>query len=204
MRTYTCLIAAILAVLLIAPASFAADKKASAKKDKTIKSVSPPPVKPATIQPTTGEEAKPIEVNQQTLQSPKSPSAGEQINWEVLSGGGGQMSTTGYQIRGTLGQTAAGFASTTGHNIHHGYWQNFASSTDCCDFPGDANNDGICDIGDCVWTLNWIFKYGPDPPCFNEAEVNEDCSIDIGDVVWTLNYIFKYGPPPTCGCYPTP
>lgn len=127
-------------------------------------------------------------------------STGEQINWQVLSGGGGPMSTTGYILNGTLGQTVAGLTSTTGQSIHQGYWQNFGA-VGCCDTPGDANDDGVCDIGDCVYLLNFIFREGAYPVCGDEGDPNGDCSADVGDVVYILSYIYREGPYPVCGCW---
>jgi hypothetical protein len=137
-----------------------------------------------------------------TLESQKGPAstAGEQINWQVLSGGGGPMSTTGYTIRGTLGQTAAGLTSTTGQSVNQGYWQNFGAAG-CCDTPGDANDDGMCDIGDGVYLISYIFKEGPYPICMEEGDANVDCWVDVGDVVYIVSYIFREGAYPECGCW---
>lgn len=126
-------------------------------------------------------------------------SAGEQINWQVLSGGGGASSNTLYQLNGTLGQTATGWVATTGQSIHQGYWQNFELES-CCNTPGDANNDGITDIGDCVYIINYIFKEGPYPICMAEGDANYDCIVDVGDPVYLIGYIFREGPYPECGC----
>ncbi len=63
---------------------------------------------------------------------------------------------------------------------------------------GDVNNDGIVDLGDVVYVINYLFKSGPAPDPLWIANVNGDEVIDIGDVVYLINYLFKGGPPPCC------
>jgi len=62
--------------------------------------------------------------------------------------------------------------------------------------PGDANADGLVNIGDCVYTINFIFREGPGPIPYDAGNANCDIMVDIGDVVYTINYIFRDGPPP--------
>jgi len=62
---------------------------------------------------------------------------------------------------------------------------------------GDANGDGIADISDVVYLIEYIFGGGPAPvPVFWSGDV--DCSrrIDISDVVWMLDWMFNQGPAP--------
>jgi len=63
---------------------------------------------------------------------------------------------------------------------------------------GDANGDGMVDIGDVVALLNYLYRNGapPDPPAV--GDVNTDQIVDLGDVVYMINYLFKGGPEP-CG-----
>jgi len=63
---------------------------------------------------------------------------------------------------------------------------------------GDANADGNIDVGDCVYLIYYIFKYGPEPSPLESGECNCDRIIDLGDIVYLINYIFKHGPPPQC------
>lgn len=63
---------------------------------------------------------------------------------------------------------------------------------------GDANADGQVDIGDCVYTLHYIFRGGAPPMPYESGDSNCDDTVDIGDVVYTLNYIFREGAPPGC------
>lgn len=80
----------------------------------------------------------------------------------------------------------------------------------CCDTPGDANNDGGCNIGDQVYIDNYIFRQsqcatnppiGCAPDCPAEGDPNNDGSVNIGDDVFLGNYIFRpeASPVPVCG-----
>jgi hypothetical protein len=63
---------------------------------------------------------------------------------------------------------------------------------------GDANGDGVIDIADVVYLINYLFIDGlvPDPLWLGDA--NCDGVVDIGDVVYLLNYLFLGGPAPGC------
>jgi CubicO group peptidase (beta-lactamase class C family) len=67
-------------------------------------------------------------------------------------------------------------------------------------FPsiGDANDDGIIDIGDAVHVLNYLFREGAAPDPLWIGDVNCDEVVDLSDVVCLLNYLFKGGPPLAC------
>jgi hypothetical protein len=61
---------------------------------------------------------------------------------------------------------------------------------------GDCNNDGILDIGDIVYLINYVFYGGSEP--ILPSDVNKDDVIDIGDIVYLINYVFYNGPQPVC------
>ena len=63
---------------------------------------------------------------------------------------------------------------------------------------GDANGDGIIDIADAVYLLNYLFIGGPEPELLEAGDANCDEVIDIADVVYLINYLFTGGPPPGC------
>lgn len=127
------------------------------------------------------------------------PTAGEQIKWQVISGGGTSGSSTNYKLAGTVGQTAAGLGASTNYKVNSGYWQNF-TTTSCCTVAGDANNDNSTNVGDAVYTINHVFKGGPAPTCKDEGDANFDCRTNVGDAVYLINHVFKGGAAPQCGC----
>ncbi len=44
------------------------------------------------------------------------------LNWQVVSGGGGPMDSTHYTLRSTAGQGATGQASSPHYGLSAGYW----------------------------------------------------------------------------------
>jgi len=61
---------------------------------------------------------------------------------------------------------------------------------------GDPNFDGVVNIGDAVYIINYIFKDGAYPTPFAAGDTNNDGTISLGDAVYLVNYIFKNGPAP--------
>ncbi len=70
------------------------------------------------------------------------------------------------------------------------------------DYRGDVNiipnGDGVVDIGDVVFLINYLFKHGSAPVPFMEGDTNCDGNIEVGDVVFLINYLFKNGTVPKC------
>ena len=122
---------------------------------------------------------------------------GEQINWQVISGGATDGFSANYKLLGTVGQTAVGSGTSTNYTVGHGYWQDFSSSSAmCCDISGDANNDGIIGISDLTYFVDYMFNSGPAPVCFEEFDNNSDCISGISDLTYFVDYMFNYGPDP--------
>jgi hypothetical protein len=61
---------------------------------------------------------------------------------------------------------------------------------------GDANADGVIDIGDVVYLVSYLYRNGPVPNPLEVGDCNCDGIVDVGDVVYLINYLFKGGPPP--------
>ena len=62
---------------------------------------------------------------------------------------------------------------------------------------GDANADGVINVGDVVYLATYLYRAGPAP----EPLWTGDCScsgvVDLGDVVHLVSYLFKGGPAPS-------
>jgi hypothetical protein len=66
---------------------------------------------------------------------------------------------------------------------------------------GDSNADGLVDIGDAIYLINYMFKDGPPPqPHMCVGDVNNDGITNIGDALYLINYMFKDGPAPGSCC----
>ena len=63
---------------------------------------------------------------------------------------------------------------------------------------GDANADGVIDLGDVVYLINYLYRDGSAPNPLEAGDVNCDETVDLGDVVYLINYLYRDGPPPGC------
>jgi CSLREA domain-containing protein len=59
---------------------------------------------------------------------------------------------------------------------------------------GDANGDGVRDVADVFYIINYLFAGGPVP--LGRANVNGDAAIDVADVFYLINFLFAGGPTP--------
>lgn len=72
----------------------------------------------------------------------------------------------------------------------------------CCDGATgniDGSADGIVDISDLIYMVDFSFHQGPPPLCIEEADVNCSGVVDISDTIYMVDYMFGSGPPP-CNC----
>lgn len=63
---------------------------------------------------------------------------------------------------------------------------------------GDVTGNGIVDVGDVVFLINYLYKNGNPPVPLESGDVTCNDIVDIGDVVFLINYLYKSGPPPSC------
>jgi putative hemolysin len=68
------------------------------------------------------------------------------------------------------------------------------------DFPvrGDVNADGMIDVTDVVYLINYLYIDGPKPPALAAGDVDCDRAINATDVVYLVNYLYIHGPAPGC------
>ena len=66
---------------------------------------------------------------------------------------------------------------------------------------GDVNDDGVIDLGDVLYLINYLYKGGPEPlPLWIVGDVNCDILVDLGDLLYLINYLYKGGPEPCNPC----
>jgi hypothetical protein len=70
------------------------------------------------------------------------------------------------------------------------------------DYRGDVaptGGNGVIDVGDAVYILNYLFKAGPAPDPYIEGDTNCDGLVNLSDAITILNYLFKgWGVPRCC------
>jgi hypothetical protein len=76
-----------------------------------------------------------------------------------------------------------------------------SSNPNCCEgIRGDIAGppDGAVDISDLVYLIDYMFRGGPEPACFEEADVNGDQAepLEISDLIYLIDYMYRGGPPP--------
>jgi hypothetical protein len=88
----------------------------------------------------------------------------------------------------------------TGTSKSSGSWEDFVTVkyVQTGLWRGDTNGDGIIDLGDLVYLINFLYKGGPAPDALTVGDCNCDGVVDIGDVIFLINYLFRDGPSPDC------
>ena len=129
------------------------------------------------------------------------PASGEQIKWQVLSGGGGASGSTNFKLLGTVSQTAVGLGTSTNFKLNAGFWQDFGETGPCDCIPGDANNSKNHNILDVSYLIGYLYRGGPAPTPYAKCsgDANCNCGINILDVSYLINYLYRGGTAP-CTC----
>jgi hypothetical protein len=73
-------------------------------------------------------------------------------------------------------------------------WSNSLSVT--IYLAGDCNSDGIINVGDVVFLINYLFRGGQAPEPLEVGDTNSDGEVNLGDVVYLINYLYRGGSPP--------
>ena len=92
------------------------------------------------------------------------------------------------------------FTDTAFQTIHPSFDPVGSETTVEAYVPGDASDDGVVDISDLVYLVDYMFTGGPVPPCMLWVDVNGDCEYDISDLVMMVSYMFTGGAELRCGC----
>jgi len=68
--------------------------------------------------------------------------------------------------------------------------------TSCCVHRGDTDDDGSLTPLDAMYLVDYFWRSGAEPPCFEEADVNDDDNVNPLDAVYLVNYFWNSGPAP--------
>jgi hypothetical protein len=63
---------------------------------------------------------------------------------------------------------------------------------------GDANGDGLINISDVIYMVNYLYRSGPPPVSFEAGDANCDGDHSLVDILTLINYLYKGGRPPGC------
>jgi hypothetical protein len=133
------------------------------------------------------------EQKQNNAQEPiREPASGEEINWQVISAGGTEASSANFGLLGTVAQSAVGLSESPGFALCHGYWICVAGAGP--DYVcGDADANGVVNVSDIVWMINFVFGDGPEPSPLQAGDVDCNGSVNVSDVVFLINFVFGTG-----------
>ena len=169
-------------------AAFAAERKVSAASDRAVAQT-----KSSAVTTNANTIPSPGKLPTVTVTSPASPASGEQIKWQVISGGGNRGISTNFILSGTIGQTAAGPAASTNYKVNSGFWQSFASGGGCCaGVTGNVDCDpgnGI-DISDLSALIDNLYISFTPLCCTEAANTDGQPGIDISDLSALIDYLY--------------
>jgi hypothetical protein len=63
---------------------------------------------------------------------------------------------------------------------------------------GDATGDGVINIADVMWMVNYLYKKGPYPASFEAGDANCDGDHSLVDIMTLINYLYRGGRSPGC------
>ena len=61
---------------------------------------------------------------------------------------------------------------------------------------GDTNSDGLINVADGIFLVQYLFINGTLPFCFDAADANDDSGLDVSDFIYLIFYQFMDGPSP--------
>ncbi|HEX7400990.1 MAG TPA: FlgD immunoglobulin-like domain containing protein [candidate division Zixibacteria bacterium] len=127
----------------------------------------------------------------------KSQSTTFEMTSDAFCGTGGKAQSATFTLKASAGAQSSPVGSQVSTNFEgSGGWVYTLTP----EFVrGDANGDNVLDVGDVVYLINFLFKYGSQPCPEVAGDENCDGNVDVGDVVFLINYLFKGGPHPCPG-----
>jgi len=94
----------------------------------------------------------------------------------------------------TVDLGSAGEENTYGHGLVDAY----AAVLSVMVARGDANSDGVIDVADVTFLIDYLFMDCQAPQPMLAGDANCDGVVDIADVIFLINYLFLEGPEPGC------
>jgi hypothetical protein len=94
---------------------------------------------------------------------------------------------TGFQYRPAIAAVGAGFVDAWDHQNgtpFDVFGKKFPG-------PGDINGDGVVNVADVFYLINFLFAQGASP--IGPADTNGNGTVDVADVFYLINYLFAQG-----------
>lgn len=119
----------------------------------------------------------------------------------VIASGGGEMSSTGYSVNGTIGQPLVGSSSSSSYIVESGFWVGAGGAAACEYVTGDVNGSDSYNGLDITYGVAFL-KGGNEPMCefcalcpdwFYCGDVNGSCNYNGLDITYGVAYL-KGGP----------
>ncbi|UCB52288.1 MAG: dockerin type I repeat-containing protein [Candidatus Zixiibacteriota bacterium] len=119
---------------------------------------------------------------------------GYRLVTDAISGFGGKSESDSYRIPVNSGgqPSPAGLSASTSWGAKAGYV--YTTQVD----RGDVNGDGIINVGDVVFLVNYLYRSGEEPVPLEAGDITCDGIVNVGDVVYLVNYLYRGGDPPAC------
>lgn len=119
---------------------------------------------------------------------------GYRLVTDVIDAFGGKSASDNYRIPVNSGgqSSPVGLSTSTSWGAKAGYVH--TTQVD----RGDVNGDGIINVGDVVFLVNYLYRSGEEPVPLEAGDITCDGIVNVGDVVYLVNYLYKGGDPPAC------
>ena len=111
----------------------------------------------------------------------------------------GILEETAEQVGGYYYSPTTGKSNELGHGRINAY-EAVLLAMQGAYVAGDASGDGVVDVADIVFLINYLYRGGAAPDPLAAGDPNADCVVDIADVVYLINYLYRGGPAPQPGC----
>ena len=119
---------------------------------------------------------------------------GYEMVTDVIDGFGGESESPNFKIPVNSG----GQSSAIGISVGTSYMAKAGYVYSSLVYHGDANGNGVIDLGDIVYLITYLYKSGPEPIPMEAGDVNCSGIVELGDIVYLITYLYKGGPPPSC------
>jgi len=151
-------------------------------------------VRPKKVTPKADSDIKAAPTSPSQIPTFTGTKQGYQMVIDVLDSFGGASESNNYRIPVNSGgqPSTIGISESDDYAVEVGFVH--ASFVN----RGDANGDGIIELGDIVYLINYVFREGIEPCPMEVGDANCDGIVELGDIVYLINYVYRGGPPPIC------